>query len=43
MSAKRRFLTAIMVGFRPVDPPQRKPVGNVVSIACVELIKAASA
>ena len=43
MSAKRRFLTAMLGGFRPGGPPQRKPVGNVVSVACVELMEAAGA
>jgi MtaA/CmuA family methyltransferase len=37
MSAKRRFLTAMMGG-----KPDRAPVGNVVSVACVELMEMAN-
>ena len=38
MSAKRRFLIAMLGG-----KPNRTPVGNVVSVACVELMKMAGA
>jgi len=42
MSAKRRFLTALLGG-TPGGPQQRTPVGNVVSVACVELMEIAAA
>jgi len=43
MAAKRRFLTAILGSFLSGGSPQRKPVGNIASVACVELMESAGA